>query len=123
MGAYLVHGTCGTPGPHCTPPRVTPAEPAAAGGVTPAGTPGAPRAVDRPATAAPPGPPPGPGGLAAPDESLPAAPVTPATSPDPVAVACVVFLVSSARGTRATTSARVASTATRGRYRAASLPM
>src|SRR3954469_8102569 len=113
MGAYLVHGTWATPGPHCTPLRVTPAEPAAAGGVTPAGTATA-REVDRPATAAAPGPPPGPAPPAAPDASLPPAPVTPCTSPDPVALARVVLLLWSARGTRATTSASVARTATSG---------
>src|SRR5437588_5269382 len=38
IGAYVDHGTWRTPGPHCTPLRVTPAEPAAAGAVTPLGT-------------------------------------------------------------------------------------
>src|SRR5581483_4844768 len=32
-GAYTDHGTCSTPLLHCTPPRVTPAVPAAAGAV------------------------------------------------------------------------------------------
>src|SRR5437588_7074501 len=38
IGAYVDHGTWRTPGPHCTPLRVIPAEPAAAGGVMPLGT-------------------------------------------------------------------------------------
>src|SRR5437763_8764629 len=32
-GSYTDHGTCSTPAAHCTPLRVTPAEPAAAGAV------------------------------------------------------------------------------------------
>src|SRR5438093_1225465 len=38
IGAYFDHGTWRTPGPHCTPLRVNPADPAAAGAVMPLGT-------------------------------------------------------------------------------------
>src|SRR3954454_14112037 len=100
----MLHGTWRTPGPHCTPLRVTPAEPAAAGAVIPLGT---ASARCPPVAAAPAGPlvPPAPD---APTTVLPVVPAADVPSPPcwPAPVATFVAFSGVTLGTRMTTSRR-----------------
>src|SRR5437588_12289171 len=120
IGAYAVHGTWRTPGPHCTPLRVTPADPAAAGGVMPLGTASACRPPPAPpAEPAPPGPP-----AAVPPATVvsvapPVVPPAPAASPRPAFT--LVDLLGVTLGTSHTTSSKTSPPISSGEYRRATL--
>src|SRR3954449_11018299 len=121
MGAYTVHVTWRTPGPHCTPLRVTPAEPAAAGAVMPLGT----------ASARCPPVPPAPVAPAAPGPLPPAAPATvvsvvspfvlpvPTSWPKPAFTSVALF--GDTLGTSHTTKSRTRNPINSGEYRRATL--
>src|SRR5438445_8236352 len=111
IGRYFVHGTWRTPGPHWTPLRVTPAEPAAAAAVMPLGT-----AIPRGPAAVPPPPVGPPPPSVAPATVVPVVP--PASFPRPtswpVPVWTFVAFSGVTLGTRVTTSRSTSSPMRRG---------